>query len=214
MRIGIVGTGRVGGTLGRRWAEAGHEIVFGSRDPQGDRVRQLVAAAGPRTCAGHWADAVAHGDLVLLATPWNVTLDLLATVDDLQGKILVDCCNPLTADFRGLELGFNTSAAERIADQAVEARVVKAFNTVSTATMENPDYGGYSATMFYCGDDAEAKAVVAQLTEQLGLQAVDAGPLQNARYLEPLAMLYIHLAVREGWGSNCAFKILKRSPGG
>ncbi len=210
MKIGIIGTGRVGGILGRRWAAAGHEFVFGSRAPDSDRVRELVAAAGPRACAGSWGDAIVHGDVILLATPWSVTLDLLATVADFGGKILIDCSNPLTADFRGLALGFDTSAAERIASCAKGARVVKAFNTVSTATMEDPSYDGHNATMFYCGDDAEAKAVVAQLTEQLGLHAVDAGPLMNARYLEPLAMLYIHLAVREGWGSNCAFKILKR----
>ncbi|MCO6455335.1 MAG: NADPH-dependent F420 reductase [Pirellulaceae bacterium] len=212
MKIGILGTGRVGGVLGRRWTAAGHDIVYGSRDAGSERVRQLVSELGPRACASDWAAALAHGEVVILATPWPQTLDVLAAAGPVEGgKILVDCSNPLTADFQGLALGYDDSAAERIAGQVPGARVVKAFNTVGTATMDNPDYGGQRATMFYCGDDQQAKAVVGQLAEQLGLEAVDAGPLQIARYLEPLAMLYIHLAVRQGWGSHCAFKILKRA---
>ena len=145
-----------------------------------------------------------------MAVPWNEAPQVVTELGDLRGKVLIDCINPLTDDFQGIALGFDTSAAEQIERAARGARVVKAFNTVSVATMTDPTYAAQKASMFYCGDDPDAKALVGTLAEDLGLEAVDAGPLKIARYLEPLAMLYIHLAVREGWGSNCAFKILKR----
>ena len=90
------------------------------------------------------------------------------------------------------------------------ARVVKAFNTTGAGNMANPKFGTQAATMFICGDDESAKATVGKLAEELGFEAVDAGPLMAARYLEPLAMLWIHLALKMGWGTNFAFKILKR----
>lgn len=210
MKIGILGTGRVGTTLGRRWAEAGHDVMFGSREPQSERVQGLVGTIGHGVRAGNPREAIAHGEVLVLAIPWKQAVGILKEAADLAGKIVVDCINPLTDDFQGIALGFDTSAAEQIALAADGVRVVKAFNTVSTATMEDPVYAGQRASMFYCGDDVEAKRVIGTLAEQLGLEAVDAGPLKIARYLEPLAMLYIHLAVREGWGANCAFKILKR----
>jgi predicted dinucleotide-binding enzyme len=128
----------------------------------------------------------------------------------MAGTMLMDCFNPLTPRLDGLELGFDTSAAEQIALWFPAARVVKAFNTLSAATMENASYGDQQASMFYCGDDVEAKAVVRQLADELGFDAVDCGPLRLARQLEPLAMLYVHLAVFEGWGGDCAFKMVKR----
>ena len=88
--------------------------------------------------------------------------------------------------------------------------MVKAFNTASVATMQNPSYEGVAATMFYCGDDGEAKLIVRGLIDDLGMEPVDSGPLKNARFIEPMAMLYIHLAVQQGWGGNCALKMLKR----
>ncbi|SRR6266404_4139998 len=126
------------------------------------------------------------------------------------GKILIDCTNPLKPDLSGLSIGQSTSAAEQIADLAKGARVVKAFNTTGAGNMANPKFGPQDATMFICGDDGSAKATVVKLAEELGFEAVDAGPLLAARYLEPLAMLWIHLAFKMGWGTNFAFKILKR----
>lgn len=209
MKIAVLGTGRVGGTLGKRWAKIGHQVVFGSRDPGQKKVAELLAEAGENACAGSIAEAVAPAEVVVLALPWNVAQAEL-TRHDLDGKVLIDCTNPLNASFNGLDLGFDTSAAEKIATWAKGARVVKAFNTVSSAAMADPDFGGHAATMFYCGDDEEAKQIVGQLAGELGFDAVDAGPLHIARYLEPLAMLYIHMAMNEGWGSSSAFKVIRR----
>lgn len=210
MKIAILGTGRVGGTLGRRWAQGGHEIFFGSRDPCSEKVTKLVAEAGPNARCMSSADACRAADLVIYAAPWPFARAILGDLDSLRGKILVDCTNPLTADFSGLDVGHTTSAAEHIAQWTPGSRVVKAFNNVSSAIMANPVFGEQRATMFYCGDDAAAKQVVRQLAAELDFDPVDAGPLAIARYLEPFAMLYIQLAVKEGWGSHCAFRIMKR----
>jgi NADPH-dependent F420 reductase len=210
VKIAILGTGSVGSALGTRWSKAGHSVTFGSRRPDSEKVLELLekCAAGTKAVAAR--ESIAGADLVLLAVPWPAARQTLADLGDLGGRVLIDCSNPLTADFSGIELGHSTSAAEEIARWAPTARVVKAFNSASVRVMNDPQFGDYRATMFYCGDDPAAKEMVKQLIAALDFDPVDAGPLASARYLEPLAMLYIHLAFKQGWGSNCAFKMLKR----
>ena len=210
MKIAIIGTGSVGSVLGIRWSQAGHAVTFGSRLPQSEKVLELLEKCATGTKAGAQREAIDGADVILLAVPWPAVKATLAELGDLRGQVLIDCCNPLTADFSDIELGHSISAAEEIARWAPGARVVKAFNSASTRVMRDPTFGEHRATMFYCGDDAEAKEIVKQLAAQLDFEPVDAGPLASARYLEPLAMLYIHLAFKQGWGSNCAFKMLKR----
>ena len=208
MNIAILGTGRVGGTLGIRWAGQGHRITYGVCDPESAEVREVLSKS-PQATATTLRAAVEANTVVLLAFPWTVTEEVLHSLGNLAGKILLDCINPISSDLKRLEFGFTTSAAEQIAGWAPGAKVVKAFNTVSNASMADPSFGGEKAAMFYCGDDAEAKAIVRSLTEDVGLEPVDAGPLQQARHLESLAHLYIHLAVFGGWG-DCAFRLVKR----
>ena len=210
MRIGVLGTGRVGGILGTRWAAKGHSVVFGSRHPESDKAQQLVEKAGNGTSATSFAAAVREAEVIVLATPYDAAPSLLADLGDLGGRPVVDCSNALKPDLSGLALSGDTSAAEQIAGWAVNGKIVKAFNTVSAATMNQPLYEGQAASLFYCGDDKQAKASVRALIADLDFEPVDAGPLRLARYLESLAMLYIHLAVREGWGSNCAFRMMRR----
>ena len=210
MKIAIIGTGSVGSVLGRRWSQAGHSVAFGSRRPDSEKVLELLERCAPGTKAVVAKEAIADADVIVLAVPWPAARQTLAELGDLGGRVLVDCSNPLTADFSGIELGHSTSAAEEIALWAPSARVVKAFNSASIKVMNDPQFGDYRATMFYCGDDPAAKDLVKQLVAVLDFDPADAGPLASARYLEPLAMLYIHLAFKQGWGSNCAFKILKR----
>jgi len=210
VKIAIIGTGSVGSVLGRRWSQAGHSVAFGSRRPDSEKVLELLERCAPGTKAVVAKEAIADADVIVLAVPWPAARQTLAELGDLGGRVLVDCSNPLTADFSGIELGHSTSAAEEIALWAPSARVVKAFNSASIKVMNDPQFGDYRATMFYCGDDPAAKDLVKQLVAVLDFDPADAGPLASARYLEPLAMLYIHLAFKQGWGSNCAFKILKR----
>jgi 8-hydroxy-5-deazaflavin:NADPH oxidoreductase len=210
VKISVLGTGRVGGTLGRRWAQRGHTVRFGSRDPRAEKVVKLLDQCGPNAQACSWSEAVADCEVVVYAAPWPAAQQILQSVGPLAGRILIDCTNPLTADFTGLDLGHSTSAGERIAEWVPGAHVIKAFNNVSSAIMANPVFGEMRATMFYCGDDRQAKSIVRDLAAELDFDAVDAGPLTIARYLEPFAMLYITLAVKEGWGSHCAFRLLHR----
>lgn len=210
MHIAVIGTGNVGGTLGRRWAQKGHHVTFGSREPHSEKLQWLLAESKGNATANSPAAAASQADVVVFAAPWSTAQQTLAALGDLSGKTIIDCTNPLNTSFDGLELGHTTSAAEEMAKWAHGAHLVKAFNSVSAATMANAEYGEANASMFYCGDHESANEIVHHLAEDLGLEPIYAGPLKNARYLEPFAMLYIHLAVRGGWGSNCAFKMMKR----
>lgn len=210
MRIGIVGSGNVGGTLGRRWAQGGHTVVFSSRTPASVEMTRLVAASGGTARAATLAETVAASDVLLLATPWPATLPMLAAAGDLAGKILIDATNPLKPDLSGLEVGTSGSGGEVVAARAPGARVVKAFNSVGSSIMEDAKLNGESAVLFYCGDDAEAKTTAHQLATELGFDAQDAGPLTQARLLEPLALLWVSLAFTRGYGREFAFRIIRR----
>ena len=209
MKIGIVGSGHVGGTLGTRWAQAGHKVIFGSRDPASEAIKKLVAGAGGTAKAATQKEAAAASDVVLLSTPWAAAREAVEALGDLSGKILVDAVNPFLRDFSALELGTTTSAGEQVASWAPGAKVVKAFNTIGFNVMANPSFSEEKAVLFYCGDDPEAKKVAKQLAGDLGFDAVDAGPLTRARLLEPFALLWVSLAFG-GMGREIAFKLLKR----
>lgn len=210
MKIGILGSGNVGGTLGTRWAQGGHSVVFGTRKPDSQEIRDLVAKAGLNACASSNADAVAASEVAVLTAPFGATKGLLTGLRNLAGKILIDATNPVLADLSGLEVGTTTSAGEQVAQWAGGARVVKAFNTVGYSIMADPAFGEAKPVMFYCGDDAAAKKVVAQLVSELGFDAEDAGPLTQARVLEPFAMLWISLAYKTGFGRDFAFQVIRR----
>jgi NADPH-dependent F420 reductase len=209
MKIGIIGSGNVGGTLGTRWAQAGQTVIFSSRDPKSDKVKELLSNAGKTASAASTMDTVKASDVLLLATPWAATRDALQSAGDLTNKILVDATNPLGPDL-ALQTGPNTSGAEMVAGWAPGTRVVKAFNTVGFNVMENPKFGSQAATMLYCGDDADAKKSAGELISQLGFEPVDVGPLIQARLLEPFAALWISMAVKFGFGREIAFHLMRR----
>ena len=214
MKIAVIGTGNVGGTLGKRWARAGHEVAFGARDPAEAKVAALVRESGPTARAASVPEAAREAAVVVLTVPWANVQEALAAAGDLRGRILIDATNPLplTPDGlrQGLLIGHTTSAAEEIARWAAGARVVKAFNTTGFQNMADPKYGSQGLSMLLCGDDAEARKVVADLARQLGFEPVDVGPLRSARYLEAVAMLWIDMAVLQGFGTNFGVRVVKR----
>ena len=197
MRIGIIGAGSVGSALGTGWARAGHEVVFGVRDEE--RYRDVAREAGENARLASVATAAADGEVVVLAVPFGAVPDVLETLD-VGEKPLVDCTNPIGADL-------DASGAERVAELAPDARVVKAFNSVGAEHFVDPETAGLAATVPYCGDDDEATSVVAALGEDLGLDVVDAGDLAAAELLESLARLWIHLSRTHGRG--VAFRLLR-----
>jgi NADPH-dependent F420 reductase len=211
MKIGILGAGNMGGTLGRLWSELGHEVFFGLRDAESVKAQRALGALGELAQWGTAADAANFGDVILIAVPWEATQQVIESIAaQLAGKVLIDCTNPIKPDLSGLAIGHTTSAAEEIARWAPAASVVKAFNTVGASTLHDAKYGDHSASVFVCGNDDAAKKMVAQLSEEIGFEVIDAGQLTMARYLEPLAMLWIHLAIRGKFGSKIAVKLLRR----
>jgi hypothetical protein len=209
VNIGIIGSGNVGKALGETWLKKGHEVLFSySRDPQ--KLRAYAAGLGGNASAGTPAEAVNFAEVVLFAPPWPAVEDALRAAGPLTGKVLIDCTNPLKPDLSGLAIGQTTSAGEQVARRATGARVVKAFNSTGAENMKNPQFGSQRATMFICGDDAGAKSIVAGLARDAGLEVVDAGALSISRLIEPLAMLWIHLAYGQQLGTGFAFTLLKR----
>jgi predicted dinucleotide-binding enzyme len=210
MKIAILGAGNVGGTLGKVWAKRGHNVFFGVRQPYDDKVQQLVESVGAKSQAGTVAQAAAFGEVVVLATPWSAAESVVRAAGNLSGKVVIDCTNPLKADLSGLELGFDTSAAEQVAGWARGAKVFKAFNTAGFNIMANPVIDGIRTVMFVCGDDEALKPSVLNLASDVGFDAVDAGKLAIARLLEPWAMLWIHLAFSGTVGREFGFALLRR----
>ncbi len=202
MRIAVIGAGNVGSTLGHAWQRHGHEITYGVRNPDDGRYVDLGAAVTDN------AAAAADADVVALCTPWQATQTAVSTCGDLTGKVLIDCTNPLTPDVTALELGHTTSGAEQVAAWAPGARVCKAMNQIGAPMMDLPALPA-SPVMFVCGDESDAKDVAAQLVRELGFETLDAGDLTAARLLEPLALLWIHMALRRGLGTGWALGVLR-----
>jgi predicted dinucleotide-binding enzyme len=153
--------------------------------------------------------AAAAGEVIVLALPWSALASAVKSLGSLAGKIVIDAINPLTPD-RSLVLGHNDSAGETVARLAPGARVVKAFNTTGANNMADARYSGGKLLMLVAGDDQHAKQTTMTLTSDLGFEAVDAGPLAMSRYLEPMAMVWIRLALVQQLGRNFGFALLRR----
>lgn len=206
MKIGILGTGNVGANLGRRFSAVGHSILFGTRNPHNDLVADLVrdTLGG----AGSYSEAVEYGEVVVLALPWSVAEDLLPAFE-MNGKIVIDAMNAVAWE-NGPVPGVEESVGEMIAAVQPHAKVVKAFNAIGAESLMDPTFRGYHADAYICGNDEEAKKTVMDLAESIGFNAVDAGPLRNAKLVENLAILWIHLSTLGGLGRDTAFKLIER----
>ncbi len=200
MNIGVIGAGSVGQAVGFGWAKRGHQVRFGLRDPSDDR------AAALRSKYDRVMVATAS-DVLALCTPWDATKAAIESCGDLNGKVLIDCTNPLKADFSGLEIGFDTSGLEKVAGWASGAQVFKAMNQIGSNLMDGPAFKQGQPVMFVCGDGGRKK-VVLDLVQELGFEAIDAGGSRIARLVEPYAMLWIHLALVQGLGRDFGFGLL------
>ncbi len=200
MNITLIGTGNMGSALAKQVSGAGHTLTITGRNA--DKAKALAQTSG----ATYRAGAAAEGaDVVIVATPYADAVAALRTAGSLQGKVVVDLTNPLTADYMGLTLGHSTSAAEEIQKAFPEAKVVKAFNTVFAQVLgAGPKLAGQTVPVYVAGDDAAAKETVKSLIQSTGFAPVDAGALKNARYLEPLAGLNIYFGYGAGRGTSIA----------
>ena len=192
MKIGLIGKGNVGTAIATGLSRKGHEVKYGHRDPE-----------EPVANAAKW------GEVVILAVPYESVADAVKSIGShADGKVLVDVTNAIGENMN-LAVGFSTSAAEELQRMLPKARVVKAFNTVFAANQTTGRVGKEQLTLFVAGDDTKAKQTVMQLGRDIGFDAIDAGPLKSARYLEPMAMLLINLGYGLGMGTRIGYKLVK-----
>jgi hypothetical protein len=213
MRIGILGSGLMGGKLGTIFARAGHEVVF-SYARTAPKLKRLAREAGAHATAGTPAEAARRADAVLLAVHWSRVDDVLRQAGDLAGKVIVTCSLPMNADDTDLVVAHDASGAEVLAKRVPDARVVAAFNTIPSEVLfgvfeasGKSDKGGTAGpSLVYCGDDRGAKNVAAGLIRDVGFEPVDAGPLRMARCAEPFALLVARLAYEGTRGPEMAYR--------
>jgi len=205
MRIAVIGAGSVGSTLGQAWLLRGEDVTWGLRNPLDPKH-----AALPKGRVKPPAEAARDADVVVLATPWPATEAAVKGLGSLANKIVIDCTNPLGMGPDGLQLvlGFNTSAGEQVASWAPGAFVFKTLNTTGANNMARAADYRLRPMMPVAGDDAQKKAVVMELVGKLGFMPIDAGPLKNARLLEPFAMVWIDQAMERGRGREFAFALV------
>ena len=208
MRIGILGSGLMGGKLGTLFARAGHEIVFSYARTEA-KLKRLARAAKGKARAGTPREAAQDADALLLAVHWSRMDDVLGQAGDLAGKVVMSCSLPMNGDDTALVVAHTSSGAEELAKRLPGAQFVSAFNTVPSEVLFAV-YGarrkGKPPSLVYCGDDSKAKKVAARLIRDLGFDPVDAGPLRIARYSEPFALLVAQLAYEGKRGPEVAYR--------
>ena len=190
MNISIIGDGNVGSALARGLEKAGHQVATTGHDAE--REKQLAES----------------GEVIILAVPFEAIDEVASTIGSrADGKTVVDATNAVTSDSK-LAIGFTTSAAEELQKKLPGARVVKAFNTDFATTMSSGEVKGEQLAAFVASDDRHAKKTVLKLAEDIGFEGVDAGPLENARLLEPLALLNVQLGYELGLGENMGIRVV------
>src|SRR5438309_2153830 len=208
MRIGILGSGLMGGKLGTLFARAGHEVVF-SYARSKRKLNKLAREAHGQAQAGTPAEATRGADALLLAVHWSRVDDVLEQAGDMSGKIILTCMLPMSADDSRLVVAHTSSGAEALAKKVRRARVVSAFGTVPSEVLLGVFEARRKArrpSLVYCGDDASSKKIAAQLIRDVGFDPVDAGPLRIARYTEPFTLLIAQLAYEGDQGPELAYR--------
>lgn len=217
MRIGILGSGLMGGKLGTIFARGGHDVVF-SYSRSKAKLEKLARDAGGQARAGTPAEAARDAEALLLAVHWSRVDDVLKKAGDLSGKVIVSCSLPMNADDTGLVIANTSSGSEELAKKVPKAHVVSAFNTVPSEVLfsvferagggkrERGSGKKERPSVVYCGDNAKAKKVAAQLIGDAGFEPIDAGPLRIARYTEPFTLLVGQLAYEGDRGPAMAYR--------
>src|SRR6267143_3084815 len=208
MRVGILGSGLMGGKLGTLFARAGHEVVFSYARSE-EKLKRLAREAKGKARHGTPREAAQEADAVLLAVHWSRVDDVLNVAGDLAGKVVITCSLPMNDDDTGLVVAHTSSGAEELARMIPKARVVSAFNTIPSEVL----FAVYEAkrkarrpSLVYCGDDRRGKEVAGGLIRDVGFDPVDAGPLRIARYTEPFGLLIGHRAYEGEEGPELAYR--------
>jgi predicted dinucleotide-binding enzyme len=200
VKIGILGAGNIGGTLGQQWAAAGHEIMFGARDVNSAKVQKLIESISGVASAGSVAEAIEFGDLVLFAIPFvtvGPTVDTYA--ESLAGKMIIDATNNF-----GAPVINNLAALSRVRTSTI----FRAFNSLGWEMFAEPVIGGQQVDLFYCGPAGERRETMENLIKDVGLRPVWVGDLEQAALVDNIGSLWGQLAFRQGMGRRLAFKVL------
>ena len=202
MNIAIIGAGNIGGTLGRKWAQLGHQVTFGVREPQALKVRKLLTAAGPQAAARPVDEALAAGELILLAVPGGA---VEAVVEDhaslLDGKVIIDATNRIGHPVM--------NALATLRAQAPRATLFRAFNNLGWENFAEPAIGADQVDLFYCGDEGSAQEAVDGLIAALGLRPIYLGGTEHAATVDALTGLWFTLALQRGLGRRLAFRMIR-----
>jgi hypothetical protein len=203
MRIAVLGSGNIGGTLGVKWAHAGHQVVIGTREPDSKKVQQLLDSAGENLSAATSAQAIAASQVILFAIPYAAVESVAqANSQSLDGKLLIDATNNL-----GAAVVNNLATLQRYAPKAA---LYRAFNALGWENFANPRYGELAVDLFYCGQEGEARIRMERLIGDIGLRPVFVGGLELAPVVDALGSLWVTLAFRQGWGRQIALKLVQR----
>jgi predicted dinucleotide-binding enzyme len=208
MRIGILGSGLMGGKLGTLFARAGHEVVFSYARTR-KKLESFAREAGHLARAGTPGEAAADADAILIAVHWSRMDDVLNQAGNLSGKAIVTCSLPMNARNTELVVANTSSGAEELAKMIPKARIVCAFNTVPSEVLFSVFEARKKASkssLVYCGDDESSKRIASELIRDVGFDPVDAGPLRIARYTEPFALLVAQLAYEGEDGPELAYR--------
>lgn len=209
MKIGILGSGLMGGKLGTIFARAGHEVVF-SYSRSDAKLKKLARESKGKSRAGTPRGAAQDADALLLAVHWSRVNHVLKQAGDLSGRVIITCSLPMNLDDTRLVISGTSSGAEALAEKLPAARIVSAFNTVPSEVLFNVFAARRKKTrpsLIYCGDDSKAKKIAARLVHDVGFDPVDSGPLRIARYTEPFALLVAQLAYEGKGGPEIAYRV-------
>lgn len=212
-RVGVLGTGVVGRRLAAGFSSRGHDVVLGSRDPGKPELRDWISGDGAGVVAGTFAEAAAHGELLVLAVLGDAAEEVIAAAgpDNFSGKVVIDAMNPL--DFSGgfppkLSITGEDSLGERVQRALPDAMVVKAFNIIGNPYFVDPSFAEGKPTMLIAGDDESAKRVVGDVLADFGWpEPIDLGGIEGARELEAICIAWVKIGgARGAWDHG--FKVL------
>jgi predicted dinucleotide-binding enzyme len=214
MKIGILGSGVVGQTLGTGFIKHGYEVMLGTRNP--DKLKDWKLKNGAKALIGSFSESAKQGEIIILAVKGNKAASVLeiSGSGNLAGKTIIDATNPIAElpPVNGVLQYFteqNSSLMEELMKKYPESNFVKAFNSVGAAWMVNPDFGGIKPTMFIAGNNENAKKQTRDILDKFGWETEDMGNSEAARAIEPLCMLWCIPGLRENRWTH-AFKLLKK----
>lgn len=201
MKIAVLGMGNIGGTLGKRWAATGHEVVFGVRDPDSPKVQAFLEMVKGQARADTLDEAIALGEVVVFAIPAGTVEETVAAYGvALHDKIVIDATNKFGAPM--------VNSIDVLAARAPRAHIYRAFNSLGWENLVEPYFGQTQADLFYCGPNGETRLIVEGLITDVGFRPVRLGGLDKARLVDAVGEIWVTLAFEQKMGRRLAFKVL------